>query len=169
MSPTWKIRSLPPLSPSGRITAALASQISDGATAILIANDRAVNEYGLKPAGRVHHMSVLVLTRSSCSRHPSPPPSTRCGIRHDTRSDRPNRNQRSLRFRGHCLVQRDRRRSRQGERQRRRHSPWPPDRCYGHAPDGDAAQRTRAHGRPLRITNNVRRGPPTNVTIIERL
>jgi acetyl-CoA C-acetyltransferase len=53
-----KIRSLSTLSPGGRITAALASQISDGATAVLIANDRAVNEYGLKPRARIHHMSV---------------------------------------------------------------------------------------------------------------
>jgi acetyl-CoA C-acetyltransferase len=53
-----KIRSLPTLLPGGRITAALASQISDGASAVLIANERAVNEYGLKPRARVHHMSV---------------------------------------------------------------------------------------------------------------
>jgi acetyl-CoA C-acetyltransferase len=53
-----KIRSLPTLTPGGRITAALASQISDGASAVLIANDHAVKEYGLVPRARVHHMSV---------------------------------------------------------------------------------------------------------------
>jgi acetyl-CoA C-acetyltransferase len=53
-----KIRSLPTLLPGGRITAAMASQISDGASAVLIASERAVKEYGLKPRARVHHMSV---------------------------------------------------------------------------------------------------------------
>ena len=53
-----KICSLPALRPDGRITAAMASQISDGATAVLVASERAVKEYGLKPRARVHHMSV---------------------------------------------------------------------------------------------------------------
>ncbi len=53
-----KIRSLPTLVEGGRLTAALASQISDGAAAMLIASERAVEEHGLTPRARVHHLSV---------------------------------------------------------------------------------------------------------------
>ncbi len=54
-----KMAKLPALLPGGRLTAALASQISDGASAMLIASERAVKEHGLTPRARVHHISVL--------------------------------------------------------------------------------------------------------------
>jgi acetyl-CoA C-acetyltransferase len=58
--PNWdKIRSLPTLTPTGRITAACASQISDGSAAVLVASERAVATHGLEPRARIHHMSVL--------------------------------------------------------------------------------------------------------------
>jgi acetyl-CoA C-acetyltransferase len=58
--PNWeKIRSLSTLTPDGRITAACASQISDGSAALLIANDAAVAAHGLTPRARIHHISVL--------------------------------------------------------------------------------------------------------------
>jgi acetyl-CoA C-acetyltransferase len=53
-----KIRTLKPQMEGGRLTAALASQISDGAAAMLIASERAVEQYGLTPRARVHHLSV---------------------------------------------------------------------------------------------------------------
>jgi acetyl-CoA C-acetyltransferase len=53
-----KMASLDVLAPGGQLTAAVASQISDGAAAMLVASERAVNELGLKPRARVHHMSV---------------------------------------------------------------------------------------------------------------
>ncbi len=57
--PNWdKIRSLPPLVEGGRITAAMASQISDASSAMLIASERAVAEHGFKPRARIHHLSV---------------------------------------------------------------------------------------------------------------
>jgi acetyl-CoA C-acetyltransferase len=46
------------LRPGGKITAGVSSQISDAASAVLIANDRAVKTYGLKPRARIHHISV---------------------------------------------------------------------------------------------------------------
>ena len=49
---------LQPVAPDGRITAAVSSQISDGAAAILVASEKAVREHGLKPRARIHHMSV---------------------------------------------------------------------------------------------------------------
>jgi acetyl-CoA C-acetyltransferase len=53
-----KMAALAPLTPGGRVTAALASQISDGAAAILVASPKAVAEHGLRPRARVHHLSV---------------------------------------------------------------------------------------------------------------
>jgi acetyl-CoA C-acetyltransferase len=52
-----KIKSLPALIDGGRLTAAVASQISDAATAILVASEQAVKDHGLKPRARVHHIS----------------------------------------------------------------------------------------------------------------
>jgi acetyl-CoA C-acetyltransferase len=63
-----KMAALSPLRPGGRITAALSSQISDGAAALLIASARAVREHGLTPMARIAHLSargddpVLMLT-----------------------------------------------------------------------------------------------------------
>lgn len=54
-----KMASLQPLVEGGTLTAAHASQISDGATAILVASEQAVKDHGLKPRARVHHISVL--------------------------------------------------------------------------------------------------------------
>ncbi|QYG94166.1 acetyl-CoA C-acetyltransferase [Iamia sp. SCSIO 61187] len=57
--PNWdKIRSLPTLVEGGRVTAAVASQISDASAALLIASERAVADHGLTPRARIHHMSV---------------------------------------------------------------------------------------------------------------
>jgi acetyl-CoA C-acetyltransferase len=53
-----KLQSLSPLVEGGRITAALASQISDGASAMLIASEKAVKDHGLTPRARIHHISV---------------------------------------------------------------------------------------------------------------
>ncbi len=53
-----KMASLKPLSEGGRITAAVSSQISDGAAAILVVSERALKEHNLTPRARVHHMSV---------------------------------------------------------------------------------------------------------------
>jgi acetyl-CoA C-acetyltransferase len=53
-----KISSLKPLTPGGRITAAVSSQISDGAAALLVASERAVREHGLTPRARVQHISA---------------------------------------------------------------------------------------------------------------
>ncbi|MGZ4689635.1 MAG: acetyl-CoA C-acetyltransferase [Acidimicrobiia bacterium] len=53
-----KIKSLPPLVEGGRLTAALASQISDAGTAMLVVSERALKEHNLKPRARIHHLSV---------------------------------------------------------------------------------------------------------------
>ncbi|WP_027930189.1 acetyl-CoA C-acetyltransferase [Amycolatopsis thermoflava] len=56
---TSKMAQLKPLTEGGRLTAAVSSQISDGAAAVLIASERAVERHGLTPRARIHHMSVL--------------------------------------------------------------------------------------------------------------
>lgn len=53
-----KIQSLKPLTEGGRITAALASQISDASAAMLIASEQAVKDHNLTPRARIHHLSV---------------------------------------------------------------------------------------------------------------
>ena len=53
-----KMAKLKPLQEGGRLTAAVSSQISDGASALLVASERAVKTHGLRPRARVHHISV---------------------------------------------------------------------------------------------------------------
>ncbi|MFI1157711.1 acetyl-CoA C-acetyltransferase [Streptomyces sioyaensis] len=53
-----KMAALPPVVPGGRLTAAVSSQVSDGAAALLLASGRAVAEHGLTPRARIHHLSV---------------------------------------------------------------------------------------------------------------
>jgi acetyl-CoA C-acetyltransferase len=53
-----KMAGLKPVVDGGRLTAAVSSQVSDGASALLIASERAVREHGLTPRARIHHLSV---------------------------------------------------------------------------------------------------------------
>ncbi|MCW2501964.1 MAG: acetyl-CoA acetyltransferase [Actinomycetia bacterium] len=63
-----RMAALAPLREGGTATAGLASQIADGASAVLVVSERAVREHGLRPRARVHHLSargddpVLMLT-----------------------------------------------------------------------------------------------------------
>jgi acetyl-CoA C-acetyltransferase len=53
-----KMAGLRTLQDGGRLTAAVASQISDAASAVLVASEAAVRAHGLTPRARVHHLSV---------------------------------------------------------------------------------------------------------------
>src|SRR5438477_3704873 len=53
-----KMAALPTVKGCERITAAVSSQISDASTAVLVANERAVKQHGLKPRARVHFIGV---------------------------------------------------------------------------------------------------------------
>jgi acetyl-CoA C-acetyltransferase len=63
-----RMAALSPLRPDGLTTAALASQIADGASAVLVASERGLRDHGLRPRARIHHLSargddpVLMLT-----------------------------------------------------------------------------------------------------------
>jgi acetyl-CoA C-acetyltransferase len=54
-----KMAGLPPLRPGWEITAAVASQLSVGAAALLVASPAAVRAHGLTPLARVHAMAVV--------------------------------------------------------------------------------------------------------------
>jgi acetyl-CoA C-acetyltransferase len=53
-----KMAGLKTLTEGGRLTAALASQISDGASAVLLASEQAVKDHKLTPRARIHHISA---------------------------------------------------------------------------------------------------------------
>jgi acetyl-CoA C-acetyltransferase len=53
-----RMASLPPLTEGGRVTAAASRQISDAAAALLVVSERGLQEHGLTPRARVHHLSV---------------------------------------------------------------------------------------------------------------
>ncbi|ACY23164.1 acetyl-CoA acetyltransferase [Gordonia bronchialis DSM 43247] len=53
-----KMAGLQPLAEGSLLTAAVASQIADGASATLVVSERALKQYGLTPRARIHHMSV---------------------------------------------------------------------------------------------------------------
>jgi acetyl-CoA C-acetyltransferase len=53
------MQSLQPLTPGGRLTAAVSSQISDGAAALLIASHGAVEKHGLTPLARIAAIDVV--------------------------------------------------------------------------------------------------------------
>ena len=54
-----KMASLKTLAEGGRLTAAVSSQISDGAAALLVASADAVRRHGLTPLARVHALAVV--------------------------------------------------------------------------------------------------------------
>ncbi|WP_236796247.1 acetyl-CoA C-acetyltransferase [Amycolatopsis sp. GM8] len=53
-----RMAGLKPLSEGSPLTAAVASQISDGASAALVASETFVRQYDLIPRARIHHLSV---------------------------------------------------------------------------------------------------------------
>jgi acetyl-CoA C-acetyltransferase len=53
-----KMAGLKTLQEGGRITAGVASQLTDGAAALLVVSEAALKEHGLTPRARIHHLSV---------------------------------------------------------------------------------------------------------------
>jgi acetyl-CoA C-acetyltransferase len=54
-----KLATLAPVRPDGLLTAATSSQISDGAAAVLLASERAIERHGLTPRARIRSMVVV--------------------------------------------------------------------------------------------------------------
>ena len=137
-----KMAALEPLAPGGRITAAVASQICDAASAMLIASEQAVKDHQLTPRARVHHLSVrgddpiwMLTGPIEATRHAL----AKAG--HERVRHRPVRVQRGVRLGGAGLDAGAGRAAREGQRQRRRHRAGPPDRRHRHPPDDHAPQR----------------------------
>jgi acetyl-CoA C-acetyltransferase len=53
-----QLAALKPLTEGGRLTAALASQLSDAASGMLIVSERGLRDHGLVPRARIHHLSA---------------------------------------------------------------------------------------------------------------
>jgi len=53
------IASVKLIAEGGRVTAATASQICDGASGVMVVNERGLKTLGLKPLARIHHLSVM--------------------------------------------------------------------------------------------------------------
>jgi acetyl-CoA C-acetyltransferase len=54
-----KMATLKTVLPDSVLTAAVSSQVSDGASAMLVVSETALKRYGLKPRARIHQMTVL--------------------------------------------------------------------------------------------------------------
>jgi acetyl-CoA C-acetyltransferase len=53
------IRNVKVLAEGGRITAANASQICDGASGVMVVNEKGLKALGIAPLARIHHMTVI--------------------------------------------------------------------------------------------------------------
>jgi acetyl-CoA C-acetyltransferase len=53
------IRNVKLIAENGKLTAASASQICDGASGVLVVNERGLKSLGVKPMARIHHMTMM--------------------------------------------------------------------------------------------------------------
>lgn len=53
------IRGVKLIAENGRLTAASASQICDGASGVMVVNERGLKQLGVKPMARIHHMTMM--------------------------------------------------------------------------------------------------------------
>src|SRR5437879_4359603 len=53
------IRGVKPIAENGQPAAASASQICDGASGVMVVNERGLKSLGIKPMARVHHMTMI--------------------------------------------------------------------------------------------------------------
>src|SRR5438034_2073810 len=53
------IRGVKLIAENGKLTAASASQICDGASGVLVVNERGLKSLGIKPMARIHHMTMM--------------------------------------------------------------------------------------------------------------
>src|ERR1700750_2291106 len=53
------IRGVKLIAENGKLTAASSSQICDGASGVMVVNEKGLKSLGLKPMARVHHMTMM--------------------------------------------------------------------------------------------------------------
>jgi hypothetical protein len=147
---------LKPLSDKGLLTAGTSSQITDGAAAVLVANEAGLARLGATPRARIAAMAlagddpVIMLT--------APIPATKKLLARSVsdRSDRPLRGQRGVRLGSARVAARHRSRPGEAQRERRGDRARPSARLHGREARDHAAARARAHERALRAADDVR-------------
>jgi acetyl-CoA acyltransferase len=141
----------PAFKEGGKVTAGNSSQITDGASAVLIMSEEKARELGYTPRAKFHSFALAGVDRTHPRHHEGPR-----ARRPDARRHRPGRDQRGLRLGDPRLAEGAQRRPLEGERQRRRHRPGPPLGSVGRQAVRDTAERARAHRRSLRADHDVR-------------
>ncbi|WNV11454.1 acetyl-CoA C-acetyltransferase [Tardiphaga sp. 709] len=53
------IRGVKLIAENGKLTAASASQICDGASGVMVVNEKGLKQLGIKPLARIHHMTIM--------------------------------------------------------------------------------------------------------------
>ena len=159
------------LSPDGAITAASASQICDGSSAVLVVSEAALKAHGLTPLARIHNLTVTAGDPVIMLEEPlfaTDRALQRAGM--SMARHRPLRGERGLCLGAACLAQAHRGRSGQAQR------PWRGDRArasawrFRHQADGDAGSRPCAvMGKKYGLQTMCEGGGVANVTIIEAL
>ena len=154
----------PAFAKDGTITAGTASQISDGACAVVVMSAEKAAELGLTPLAEIGAHGVVAGPDATLQTQPSRAIAKACereGI--DRPGPRPRRDQRGVRRGRHRVHPRAGHRPREGQRQRRRDRPGPPGR-HERRPDRAAPRprarpprRRRRRGRPLRRRRPGRR------------
>ena len=159
--PDSSVESLANLKPAfkedGKVTAGNSSQITDGASAVLIMSEEKANALGLRPRARFHAFALAGVDPITMLTGPIPATTTvleRAKLTLDD-IDAVEINEA---FASVVLAWEKEHHPNMelGEPQRRRHRPRPPAGRLGRQADGDAAQRARAHRRPLRAAHHVR-------------
>ena len=171
----------PAFKPDGKVTAGNSSQITDGASAVLIMSEEKAKELGLTPRARFHTFAlagvdpIIMLT--------GPIPATHKvleRVRPDDRRHRPRRDQRGLRLGRAGLGEGAAPRHGQGQRERRRHRPrpparllrapssWPPCSTSSSAPAAATASRpcARAAAWPTPPSSSACRHSPTTMRFL---
>ena len=148
----------PAFKPDGKVTAGNSSQITDGAAAMLIMSEEKAAQLGLTPRARFVQFAlagvdpVMMLT--------GPIPATAKVLEKAKLSmDDMDLTEINEAFASVVLAWEKELHPghEQGQRQRWGHRPRPPARLLGRQAHGHAAQRARAHRRPLRPPDDVRR------------
>ena len=151
----------PAFSKDGTITAGNASQISDGAAAVIVMSKAKAEELGATPLAELIGYGMVAGPDPSLLTQPSRAIKRALEAqRHDRLRRRPVRAQRGVRRGRHRVDARPRHLRRHRQRQRRRHRARSPDRHVGHARGHDVDQRAAPARWRRRCRGTVRRRRP---------
>ena len=147
----------PAFKEDGKVTAGNSSQITDGASAVLIMSEEKANALGLRPRARFHAFALAGVDPVTMLTGPIPATTTVLERAKLTMDDIDvGRDQRGLRLGRAGLGEGAPPQHGGREPQRRRHRARAPARCLGWQAARHPPQRARAHRRPLRTADHVR-------------